>query len=128
MLDQSANSLPDHDDTVEIPFEHKLRLERCPKCDYRRLPDDDAYASPFECPQCGVVYALAMEELRLLNKGQSSQGEAEVYAKRSQEIDTSKIISKQIGGAIYAGRDRSWLWMYILIGLGLVALLGWIVL
>lgn len=74
----------DAEGPAEIPVNLKLRLEKCPKCGYERQAKDDGYASPFECPQCGVVYALAMEDVRRLNHGQQLQDEAEVHELRTR--------------------------------------------
>ena len=115
------------DITVEIPVNLKLRLEKCPKCGYERQAKDNGYASPFECPQCGVVYALAMEEVRRLNKGQQQQDEAEAHERRSKTGDQDpRVRSGQVGGAMFVGQERSWTWVYVVVGLGLLALLGFI--
>ncbi len=34
-------------------------MKICPKCGYERQPKDDAFVSPRECPQCGIVYEKA---------------------------------------------------------------------
>lgn len=128
MLEQSANSASGHDEPVEIPIDHKLRLERCPKCGYERQDTDDGYVSSFECPQCGVMYALAMEEVRRRNQGQELQDQAEAYASRSQGKGADRVGSMQVGGAFYVSRARSGLWFYVCLGVGVAALAGWFLL
>lgn len=111
---------------VEIPVNLKLRLEKCPKCGYERQAKDDGYASPFECPQCGVVYALAMEEIHRQNKGQQLLDEAELHERRSRTERDARVHAAQVGGAMFVGRERSWAWVYAIVGVGLLALLGFI--
>lgn len=117
----------DPDIVVEIPVNLKLRLEKCPKCGYERRAKDNGYASPFECPQCGVVYARAMEEVRRLNKGQQQLDEAEVHERRSRTAaQDPSVLSEQIGGAMFVGQERSWTWVYVVVALGILALFGFI--
>jgi len=102
------------DEPVVIPPNLKLRLEKCPKCTYERRPVDDDFASPFECPKCGVVYALAMEEVRRMNKGQELQDEAEVDAlRRLAQAQNEQIRSSQVGSAMFVGEERNWIWLAV---------------
>ena len=41
--------------------ECNTRLEKCPKCDYERQPEDDERFSQAECPRCGIVYGKYMQ-------------------------------------------------------------------
>ncbi len=116
----------DAEGPAEIPVNLKLRLEKCPKCGYERQAKDDGYASPFECPQCGVVYALAMEDVRRLNHGQQLQDEAEVHERRTRTERDPNVRSDQVGGAMFVGQTQSWSWLYVIIGIGLLALIGFI--
>lgn len=118
--EQNTNVLKDDD--VVIPANMKLRLEKCPKCMYERKPEDDDLSSPFECPKCGVVYALAMEEVRRQNRGQELQDEAEAEAMRrlSQQQDEN-IRSSQIGSAMFVGQQGSMTWIIVA---AIVACLG----
>ncbi len=127
MPENGKKSPVDADIAVEIPVNLKLRLDKCPKCGYERQAKDNGYASPFECPQCGVVYALAMEEVRRLNKGQQQLDEAEAHERRSRaEGRDPRVRSDQVGGAMFVGQERSWTWVYVVAALGLLALLGFI--
>lgn len=104
------------DDPVLIPQNLKLRLEKCPKCAYERQATDNQFASAFECPQCGVVYALAMEEVKRRNLGQQLQDEAEVAALKAESNATgSQIPTPQVGGAVFIGKERSSTWIVVLI-------------
>lgn len=106
------------DEPVVIPPNLKLRLEKCPKCAYERRPEDDDFASPFECPKCGVVYALAMEEVRRMNRGQELQDEAEVDAmRRLAQAQEENIRSSQVGSAMFVGEERSWIWLAVVAAL-----------
>ena len=108
---------------VVIPANLKLRLEKCPKCLYERRSGDDDFASPFECPKCGVVYALAMEEVRRLNRGQELQDEAEADAlRRLAEAQDENIRSSQIGSAMFVVEEGYKIWIGLGVVIGLVAL------
>lgn len=111
-------------DTVTDPGNLRLRLEKCPKCSYERRAGDDGFASPYECPKCGVVYALAMEEIRRLDKGRALQDEAEVAALRQQTHDQG-VGGAQVGGAMFVGRQRSLAWILWIGILMAVAALVW---
>lgn len=98
-----------------IPPSLKLRLEKCPKCDYERRKGDDDFASPFECPKCGVVYAIAMEEVRRRERGQEMQDEAEAdELRRLAQSQDESIRSSQVGGAMFVGEEKSRTWMVVL--------------
>ena len=117
------NELPLADEPVVIPANLKLRLEKCPKCHYERRSGDDNFASPFECPKCGVVYALAMEEVRRLNRGQELQDEAEADAlRRLAEAQDENIRSSQIGSAMFVVEEGYKIWIGLGVVIGLVAL------
>lgn len=108
-------------EVVETPANLKLRLEACPKCEYKRQPWDEKFVSPFECPKCGVVYALALEELERLNRGKQLQDEAEAEALRRQAQELSAA-GKGSGGAMFAGEARSmWIALVFVILLGVLA-------
>ena len=67
----SAQDLAEEiEEIVEILPNLKLRLETCPRCSYKRQPWDEKFVSAFECPKCGVMYAVALEEMSRLNRGQ----------------------------------------------------------
>ena len=117
------NELPLADEPVVIPANLKLRLEKCPKCHYERRSGDDDFASPFECPKCGVVYALAMEEVRRLNRGQELQDEAEADAlRRLAEAQDENIRSSQIGSAMFVVEEGYKIWIGLAVVIGLAAL------
>ncbi len=117
------NELPLADEPVVIPANLKLRLEKCPKCHYERRSGDDDFASPFECPKCGVVYALAMEEVRRLNRGQELQDEAEADAlRRLAQAQDENIRSSQIGSAMFVVEEGYKIWIGLGVVIGLVAL------
>ena len=102
------------EEPVVIPPNLKLRLEKCPKCTYERQSGDDDFASPYECPKCGVVYALAMEEVRRMNRGQELQDEAEVDAmRRLANAQNEQIRSSQVGSAMFVGEERNWIWLAV---------------
>ncbi len=109
------------DEPAVIPQHLRLRLEKCPMCTYERHEEDDAFSSPFECPKCGVVYAVAMEEVRRLNQGQQLQDEAELaeMRRRAQAQDPS-LGGSQLGGAMFVNRAGSATW--VAVGVGLLAL------
>lgn len=109
------------DEPAVIPQHLRLRLEKCPMCTYERHEEDDAFSSPFECPKCGVVYAVAMEEVRRRNQGQQLQDEAELaeMRRRAQAQDPS-LQGSQLGGAMFVNRAGSATW--VVVGLGLLAL------
>jgi hypothetical protein len=112
---------PVADEPVVIPPNLKLRLEKCPKCQYERQSGDDDFATPFECPKCGVVYALAMEEVRRKARGHDLQAEAEAEElRRLAQVRDENVRSSQIGGAMFVGREKSRLW----IALAVLALLA----
>lgn len=117
------NEAPLADEPVVIPANLKLRLEKCPKCLYERLSGDDDFASPFECPKCGVVYALAMEEVRRLNRGQELQDEAEAdELRRLAQAQDENIRSSQIGSAMFVGDEGNKIWIGLAVAIGLAAL------
>ncbi len=117
------NELPLADEPVVIPANLKLRLEKCPKCHYERRSGDDDFASPFECPKCGVVYALAMEEVRRLNRGQALQDEAEAdELRRLAQAQDENIRSSQIGSAMFVVEEGYKIWIGLGVVIGLVAL------
>ena len=106
------------EEPVVIPPSLKLRLEKCPKCTYERRSGDDDFASPYECPKCGVVYALAMEEVRRKNRGQELQDEAEVdEMRRLAQAQEENIRSSQVGSAMFVGEERSWMWLAVVVAL-----------
>jgi DNA-directed RNA polymerase subunit M/transcription elongation factor TFIIS len=105
---------PDAEEPVVIPPNLKLRLEKCPKCEYERRKGDDDFASPYECPKCGVVYALAMEEVRRRDRGRELQDEAEVdELRRLAREQNENIHSSQVGGAMFVGQEKSRAWMVV---------------
>ncbi len=117
------NEAPLADEPVVIPANLKLRLEKCPNCHYERRSGDDDFASPFECPKCGVVYALAMEEVRRLNRGQELQDEAEADAlRRLAEAQDENIRSSQIGSAMFVVEEGYKIWIGLGVVIGLAAL------
>ena len=117
------NELPLADEPVVIPANLKLRLEKCPKCHYERRSGDDDFASPFECPKCGVVYALAMEEVRRLNRGQELQDEAEAdELRRLAQAQDENIRSSQIGSAMFVVEEGYKIWIGLAVAIGLAAL------
>jgi hypothetical protein len=104
------------DDPVVIPANLKLRLDKCPKCLYERQSGDDKFASPFECPKCGVVYALAMEEIRRKGRGQELQDEAEAEEmRRLAQIQDENIRSSQIGSAMFVDKEQSRIWIALIL-------------
>ena len=117
------NELPLADEPVVIPPNLKLRLEKCPKCLYERRSGDDDFASPFECPKCGVVYALAMEEVRRLNRGQELQDEAEAEElRRLAQVQDENIRSSQVGSAMFVVEEGYKIWIGLGVVIGLAAL------
>lgn len=104
----SAQDLAEEiEEIVEILPNLKLRLEICPRCSYKRQPWDEKFVSAFECPKCGVMYAVALEEMSRLNRGQRLKDEEEAeLLRQAQEI--GKAIGKGTGGAMFAGEERSW--------------------
>jgi hypothetical protein len=104
------------DEPVVIPANLKLRLEKCPKCHYERQSGDDKFASPFECPKCGVVYALAMEEVRRKGRGQELQDEAEAEEmRRLAQVQDENIRSSQIGSAMFVGEEKNKVWIVLVV-------------
>jgi ssDNA-binding Zn-finger/Zn-ribbon topoisomerase 1 len=104
------------DEPVVMPANLKLRLEKCPKCQYERQAIDDDYATPFECPKCGVVYALAMEEVRRKGLGHEMQAEAEAEEmRRLAQAQSENIRSSQIGSAMFVDEEKSRLWIVFVI-------------
>lgn len=121
--------LPESDEPVVIPPNLKLRLEKCPKCQYERRDGDDDFASPFECPKCGVVYAMAMEEVRRKNRGQELQDEAEAEEmRRLAQAQEDSIRSSQVGSAMFVGHERSWAWVSVVLALAAAALAAYFIL
>ena len=104
------------DEAVVIPANLKLRLEKCPKCHYERQEGDNAFATPFECPKCGVVYALAMEEVRRQGRGHELQAEAEAEEmRRLAQAQSENIRSTQIGSAMFVDEEKSKIWIALII-------------
>lgn len=115
--------LLESEEPVVIPPNLKLRLEKCPKCEYERRDGDDDFASPYECPKCGVVYALAMEEVRRKNRGQELQDEAEVEEmRRLAQAQNENIRSSQVGSAMFVGQEKSTAWVGVVLALAAAAL------
>lgn len=111
------------DEPVAIPLNLKLRLEKCPKCEYERREGDDDFASPYECPKCGVVYALAMEEVRLRDKGKELQAEAEAdELRRLAREQDQHVRSSQVGSAMFVGEEKSRAWIVVAVLLVLAGL------
>ena len=107
---------PVADEPVVIPPNLKLRLEKCPKCHYERQSGDDDFASPFECPKCGVVYALAMEEVRRKGRGHELQAEAEAEEmRRLAQVQDENIRSSQIGSAMFVGEEKNKVWIVLIV-------------
>ena len=107
---------PMADEPVVIPANLKLRLEKCPKCNYERQSGDDKYASVFECPKCGVVYALAMEEVRRKDRGHELQAEAEAEEmRRLAQVQDENIRSSQIGSAMFVGEEKNKVWIVLVV-------------
>lgn len=118
---------PDSCDPGDIPVNLKLRLEKCPKCGYERKSRDDSYATPFECPRCGVVYAAAMEDVRRQNMGQQRLDEAEAHERQVQGVPRDpNIHAGQMGAALFVGRARRGMWLRIALGFAALALLAFI--
>jgi hypothetical protein len=114
--DEDVPKVPLTDEPVVIPANLKLRLENCPKCLYERQSGDDKYASPFECPKCGVVYALAMEEIRRKGRGQELQDEAEAEEmRRLAQVQDENIRSSQIGSAMFVGEEKNKIWIAVVL-------------
>jgi DNA-directed RNA polymerase subunit M/transcription elongation factor TFIIS len=114
--DEDVPKVPLADEPVVIPANLKLRLENCPKCLYERQSGDDKYASPFECPKCGVVYALAMEEIRRKGRGQELQDEAEAEEmRRLAQVQDENIRSSQIGSAMFVGEEKNKIWIAVVL-------------
>lgn len=114
---------PSLDEPVAIPPNLKLRLEKCPKCEYERREGDDDFASPYECPKCGVVYALAMEEVRLRDKGKELQAEAEAdELRRLAREQDQHVRSSQVGSAMFVGEEKSRAWIVVAVLLVLAGL------
>lgn len=111
---------------LDIPANLKMRLDRCPRCDYERQAGDEKFASPFECPKCGVVYAVAMEDVRKKNRGQELQDEAEVDELRRQSASQSDAIhSSQVGSAMFVSQERGRTWLVAALVLGAVAVVAY---
>lgn len=114
--DTGAPRGPLADEPLVIPANLKLRLEKCPKCLYERQAGDDKLASPFECPKCGVVYALAMEEIRKKGRGQELQDEAEAEEmRRLAQAQDENIRSSQIGSAMFVGEEGNKIWIAVIL-------------
>ncbi|SFK13864.1 hypothetical protein SAMN04488082_11521 [Desulfomicrobium apsheronum] len=104
------------DEAVVIPANLKLRLEKCPKCHYERQEGDNAFATPFECPKCGVVYALAMEEVRRQGRGHELEAEAEAEEmRRLAQAQSDNLRSTQIGSAMFVDEEKSKIWIVLII-------------
>lgn len=120
---------PVSEEPTVIPANLKLRLEKCPKCAYERRKGDDDFASPFECPKCGVVYAIAMEEVRRRNRGQELQDEAEAdELRRLAQAQDEHLRSTQVGGAMFVGEEKSKMWLVVLGVAALAALCAYMLL
>jgi len=114
--DTDAPGTPLADEPVVMPASLKLRLEKCPKCQYERQADDDDFATPFECPKCGVVYALAMEEVRRKGLGHDRQAEAEAEEmRRLAQAQSENIRSSQIGSAMFVDEEKSKMWIVFVV-------------
>jgi hypothetical protein len=114
--DTDAPGSPLEDEPVVMPANLKLRLEKCPKCQYERQEGDDDFATPFECPKCGVVYALAMEEVRRKGLGHELQAEAEAEEmRRLAQAQSENIRSSQIGSAMFVDEEKSKIWIVFVI-------------
>lgn len=112
------------EEAVVIPANMKLRLEKCPKCHYERQDGDEAFATPFECPKCGVVYALAMEEVRKQGRGHELQAEAEAEEmRRLAQAQNENIRSSQVGSAMFVGEEKSNMWIAVVV-LAILAVVG----
>lgn len=111
------------DAMADAPVNLRMRLEKCPRCAYERRAGDDTFASPYECPRCGVVYALAMEEIRRLDKGRALQDEAEAAVLRQQTDQGLRAGASQVGGALFVGRNRSWTWLVLIAALAMGVIL-----
>jgi len=114
--DTDAPGTPLADEPVVMPASLKLRLEKCPKCQYERQAGDDDFATPFECPKCGVVYALAMEEVRRKGLGHDRQAEAEAEEmRRLAQAQSENIRSSQIGSAMFVDEEKSKMWIVFVV-------------
>ena len=122
MEDQEKTAKQALDEPVVIPPSLRLRLEKCPKCGYERKEGDDDFASPFECPKCGVVYALAMEEVRRKDRGQQLQDEAEAdELRRLAQAQDENIRSSQVGSAMFVGQEKTWTWAVVALVVAMAA-------
>lgn len=123
--------IAEHDiQDTELPLELSekllLRLEICPKCQYQRISTDDALTSSYECPKCGIIYALALEEIERRNRGLESQDMAEVHAAQLAAEAVSGVKTSQVSAAMFVSQPKSSAWVYILlvcttVGLGIYA-------
>jgi ssDNA-binding Zn-finger/Zn-ribbon topoisomerase 1 len=114
--DADTPGTPLADEPVVMPASLKLRLEKCPKCQYERQAGDEDFATPFECPKCGVVYALAMEEVRRKGLGHEMQAEAEAdEMRRLAQAQSENIQSSQIGSAMFVDEEKSTTWIVFVI-------------
>jgi DNA-directed RNA polymerase subunit M/transcription elongation factor TFIIS len=122
MEEQEKTATKAPDEPLVVPPNLRLRLEKCPKCTYERKEGDDDFASPFECPKCGVVYALAMEEVRRRDRGQQLQDEAEVdELRRLAQAQEENIRSSQVGSAMFVDQERTWKWVAVAVVVVLAA-------
>jgi DNA-directed RNA polymerase subunit M/transcription elongation factor TFIIS len=122
MEEQEKTATKAPDEPLVVPPNLRLRLEKCPKCTYERKEGDDDFASPFECPKCGVVYALAMEEVRRRDRGQQLQDEAEVdELRRLAQAQEESIRSSQVGSAMFVDQERTWKWVAVAVVVVLAA-------
>lgn len=116
-------------DLLLIPKELQLRLETCPKCGYNRQVRDAEYSSTFECPKCGIVYALAMEDIKKHNHGLELQDEAELGTQKiTSNSSSAEIRTPQIGGAVFTRRERVPPWISFLVILGCLVVVGFLLL
>jgi len=122
-MTESGKKPPGPGKAAEVPQNLRMRLEKCPRCAYERRTGDDAYASPYECPKCGVVYALAMEEVHRQDRGRQLQDEAEAdEQRRLAQARGGDIGATQVGGAMFVGREKSRIGIEVAVVLAAAAL------
>ncbi|GAB1409905.1 hypothetical protein MASR1M90_10590 [Desulfovibrionales bacterium] len=122
----SEEGITETDISPELAEKLLIRLEICPKCQYERTPADDGLTSGYECPKCGVIYALALEEIERRNKGLELQDMAE--AKKPVEQAPPPVEGMHMGGGIYVVRDEKPRWVYAVgacVALALLVYLLW---
>ncbi|NLY41895.1 MAG: hypothetical protein GX055_09785 [Desulfovibrionales bacterium] len=117
----SEEGITETDISPEFAEKLLVRLEICPKCQYERTPADDGLTSGYECPKCGVIYALALEEIDRRNRGLEAQDMAEAKEQPAQNSQPVEGIS--MGGGIYVVRDEKPRWVYAVGACVAVALL-----